>query len=133
MPRYIIYKILALLRLCREFSEETYPNCLIWKVQLALLPTSVSRDASECEIRTINVTDADVHTHRALRSPKQSKLADLVWYYPTDRASLSNPSAAHSPYRPMCNQSKRPVNQGSPDPDWHDLDIYWADQDRGIL
>ena len=40
MPRYIIFKILVFLRR-REFSEETYPNCLIWKVQLAMLPTSV--------------------------------------------------------------------------------------------
>ena len=41
MPRYIIYKILAFLRLCREFSEEMNPNCLIGKVQLAMLATSV--------------------------------------------------------------------------------------------
>ena len=42
MPRYIIYKILTFLRLYREFPKETYPNCLIGKVQLAMLATSVT-------------------------------------------------------------------------------------------
>ena len=41
MSRYIIYKILAFIRPCREFSEKTYSNCLISKVQLAMLATSV--------------------------------------------------------------------------------------------